>query len=104
MPTTVLALVLQLQWDGLAPTSVITIFTCGGCRAALLLLPHACHVCVLQLGVDAAPQKVLASLISFDTADAFNISMGNVEVTGRTGNAGCCLHMLTHTACLQRER
>lgn len=82
---------LQLHWDGLAPTSVDIISTSDGCRAALLLLPHACRACVLQLGVDAAPQKVLASLISFDTADAFNISLGNVEVTGETENAGLAL-------------
>lgn len=95
---------LQLHWDGLAPTSVDIISTSDGCRAALLLLPHACRACVLQLGVDAAPQKVLASLISFDTADAFNISLGNVEVTGETENAGYGLDILTHRACLRCKR
>ena len=92
---------LQLQGTGPAPTSETSISPSGGCRAARLLLPHVCHAHALQLGVDAAPQKVLASLITFDTADAFNISLGNVEVTGETGNAGWCLHLLTDRAYLR---
>lgn len=40
------------------------------------------YSCPLQVGVNASSQDVLQHLIKADTASAFNISVGDVNVTG----------------------
>ena len=53
----------------------------------------------MQVGVNASSQDVLQHLIKADTASAFNISVGDVNVTGisqvcPTGDVALLLHVL----------
>ena len=53
--------------------------------------------CPLQVGVNASSQDVLQHLIKADTASAFNISVGDVNVTGISQvRLLCNVFALTH--------
>jgi len=49
---------------------------------------------LVQVGVNASSQDVLQHLIKADTASAFNISVGDVNVTGISQVKICWLSML----------
>ena len=72
---------------GISPSPVATRIMCT--RSAACTSARACHLQLqltpsahVQVGVNASSQDVLQHLIKADTASAFNISVGDVNVTG----------------------